>query len=103
MLQARIGCICMLAFFGVADGEIAKGQQVSTTEPQYDIVIRGGRVLDGAGNPCIFADVAIKDGRYVKLGKIEGHGRKEIDARGRYRSEERRVGKECRSRWAPYH
>src|SRR5256886_5281022 len=22
---------------------------------------------------------------------------------GRYRSEERRVGKECRSRWSPYH
>src|ERR1041385_2262709 len=25
------------------------------------------------------------------------------DHRGRYRSEERRVGKECRSRWSPYH
>src|SRR2546430_17335744 len=24
-------------------------------------------------------------------------------ARGTYRSEERRVGKECRSRWSPYH
>ena len=22
---------------------------------------------------------------------------------GRFRSEERRVGKECRSRWSPYH
>ena len=22
---------------------------------------------------------------------------------GQYRSEERRVGKECRSRWSPYH
>jgi N-acyl-D-amino-acid deacylase len=58
-----------------------------TTAPEsfeYDIVIRGGRVLDGAGNPCIFADVAIKDGRFVKLGKISGHGRTEIDARGRY-------------------
>ena len=25
------------------------------------------------------------------------------DDDGRYRSEERRVGKECRSRWSPYH
>ena len=25
------------------------------------------------------------------------------DEGGRYRSEERRVGKECRSRWSPYH
>jgi N-acyl-D-aspartate/D-glutamate deacylase len=57
--------------------------QVNTPD-SYDIVIRGGRVLDGAGNPCIFADVAIKDGRFVKIGKIEAQGRTEIDARGRY-------------------
>src|SRR5256885_14645808 len=25
------------------------------------------------------------------------------DAQGKFRSEERRVGKECRSRWSPYH
>jgi N-acyl-D-amino-acid deacylase len=58
--------------------------QESKPEPEYDIVIRGGRVLDGAGNPCIFANVAIKDGRFVKIGKVYGSGRTEIDARGRY-------------------
>src|SRR5256885_3402810 len=26
-----------------------------------------------------------------------------VDAKPDYRSEERRVGKECRSRWSPYH
>ena len=26
-----------------------------------------------------------------------------VEALGRVRSEERRVGKECRSRWSPYH
>src|SRR5687768_11733077 len=26
-----------------------------------------------------------------------------IDTQGKQRSEERRVGKECRSRWSPYH
>ena len=26
-----------------------------------------------------------------------------ISGKGRIRSEERRVGKECRSRWSPYH
>ena len=38
---------------------------------------------------------------------LEGDGTKEIITRGAYasssRSEERRVGKECRSRWSPYH
>jgi N-acyl-D-amino-acid deacylase len=51
---------------------------------EYDLVIRNGRVLDGAGNPWILADVAIRDGRFAKVGKVDGRGRTEIDARGRY-------------------
>lgn len=50
----------------------------------YDIVIRGGRVLDGAGNPWVTADVAIKDGRIARVGVIEAKGKQEIDASGRY-------------------
>jgi len=50
----------------------------------YDLVIRNGRVLDGAGNPSVLADIAIKDGRFVRIGKIEGRGKREIDATGRY-------------------
>lgn len=71
-----VAIVCLLPVLSPA--------QEAKTEPEYDIVIREGRVLDGAGNPCIFADVAIKDGRFVKIGKIEGKGRTEIDARGRY-------------------
>jgi N-acyl-D-aspartate/D-glutamate deacylase len=55
-----------------------------SAEPSYDLVIRNGRVLDGAGNPWILADVAIKDGRFVRIGKVEGKGRREIDAAGKY-------------------
>jgi len=51
---------------------------------QYDLVIRHGRVLDGMGNPWIVADVAIADGRFVKIGTITGTGKQEIDARGRF-------------------
>lgn len=53
-------------------------------QPLYDLVIRNGRLLDGAGNPWINADVAIKDGRFVRIGKIDGKGKREIDATGRY-------------------
>jgi N-acyl-D-amino-acid deacylase len=52
--------------------------------PAYDIVIRGGRVLDGAGNPWVRADIGIKDGRIAKIGHITARGAKEIDASGRY-------------------
>jgi N-acyl-D-aspartate/D-glutamate deacylase len=50
----------------------------------YDVVIRNGRVLDGAGNPWILADVAIRDGRFVRIGHVPGRGREEIDATGKY-------------------
>src|SRR6201996_8161742 len=53
-------------------------------EPGYDVVIRHGRVLDGEGNPGILADVAIQDGKFVKIGVVPGRGRTEIDATGKY-------------------
>ena len=52
--------------------------------PVYDTVIRGGRVLDGDGNPWILADVAIRDGRFVRIGRVEGRGKIELDAKGKY-------------------
>ncbi|MGH7560515.1 MAG: N-acyl-D-amino-acid deacylase family protein, partial [Gemmatimonadales bacterium] len=48
----------------------------------YDVVIRNGRVLDGAGNPWILADVAIHDGRFAKIGRVPERGAREIDATG---------------------
>jgi N-acyl-D-aspartate/D-glutamate deacylase len=49
----------------------------------YDVLIRGGRVLDGSGKEAIQADVAVKDGRIVKVGgSIRGSADKVIDASG---------------------
>lgn len=50
----------------------------------YDLVIRNGRVLDGSGNPWVAADIAIANGRFVKIGRVEGRGTREIDARDAY-------------------
>ncbi len=58
--------------------------QDTSQAAEYDIVIRNGRVLDGGGNPWISADVAIDHGRFVRIGRILGHGRREIDAKGLY-------------------
>jgi N-acyl-D-aspartate/D-glutamate deacylase len=71
--------ICLILLTGLTIPTAAQ-----TGEAVYDIVIRNGRVLDGAGNPWIAADVAIKDGRFVRIGKIEGKGKREIDVRGKY-------------------
>ncbi len=49
----------------------------------YDIVLRGGRVIDGSGNPWFAADIAIRDGVIAEIApQIEGKGAREIDARG---------------------
>ena len=49
----------------------------------YDLVIRGGLLIDGSGAPAAETDLAIKDGRVAATGKIAGVGREEIDARDR--------------------
>jgi N-acyl-D-amino-acid deacylase len=48
----------------------------------YDLVIRGGRVVDGSGLPSYVADVAVKDGRVVEIGKVKEGASKTIDAGG---------------------
>ena len=53
-----------------------------TGPPEYDVVIRNGRVLDGMGNPWIVADVAILDGKFARIGRVQARGAREIDARG---------------------
>jgi N-acyl-D-amino-acid deacylase len=77
-----LSCIAVVA--GLVFAAATRAQATAPEQYDYDVVIRGGRVLDGAGNPYIFADVAIKDGRFIKLGKVQGRGRTEIDAHGHY-------------------
>lgn len=51
---------------------------------EYDLLILNGRVMDGSGNPWFYQDVAIKDGKIVKLGLLKDAKATEvIDARGK--------------------
>ena len=47
----------------------------------YDLIIKNGKVIDGTGSPAYLSDVAIKDGKIVKVSRgIKGEA-KEIIAR----------------------
>ncbi|TXL78201.1 amidohydrolase family protein [Vineibacter terrae] len=48
----------------------------------YDLVIRGGSVIDGSGAPARTADVAVTDGRIAAVGDRLGPARREVDADG---------------------
>ena len=48
----------------------------------FDLVIRGGLVVDGTGAPPVTADVGIRDGRIAGVGRLAGSARRTIDADG---------------------
>lgn len=48
----------------------------------YDLVIRGGTIVDGLGRQPYVGAVAVKDGVMVGLGLVVGDATREIDATG---------------------
>ncbi len=50
---------------------------------EFDLVIRGGTIADGTGGELIEADLAVRAGKIVAIGKGLANGAEEIDAKGR--------------------
>jgi N-acyl-D-amino-acid deacylase len=57
---------------------------ISGAQLSADILIRNGRILDGTGNSWFYGDVAVKNGRILKVGRLENiTAAKIIDAKGK--------------------
>lgn len=52
------------------------------TGPELDLLIRGGRVIDGSGAPARSADIAVANGRIVAVGRTGDEAARVIDASG---------------------
>ena len=48
----------------------------------FDLVVRGGTIIDGTGSEPFLGDVAIKDGKIAAVGAVPGSSSREIDASG---------------------
>ena len=69
-----------------------KGRIVQVMGPVVDVVFEDGNL------PCIKDALQVENNGKTCIMEVAQHlGNDEV------RSEERRVGKECRSRWSPYH
>src|SRR2546422_2146966 len=63
---------------------VLTGRLVVAQQPAYDVLIRGGHVVDGSGNPWFAGDVAIRNGRIAAVGRLaNGAATRVIDATGR--------------------
>ena len=73
---------------GQALGEIAAAAYDANLENiasagDYDLIIRNGHILDGAGNPWYAADIAVNGDRIATIGDLhDAHAKREIDAKG---------------------
>jgi N-acyl-D-amino-acid deacylase len=51
----------------------------------FDLILRGGRVLDGTGNPWFAADIGIRDGKILRIGGLAAAGAARIvDVKDKY-------------------
>lgn len=70
----------LCALFAVA---VFFHQAAISSQTDFDLIVVGGRIVDGTGNPWFIADVAIKSGRIVEIGKLDPkRAARVIDAKG---------------------
>ena len=63
----------------------AWAQRPAAGADSFDILIAGGRVLDGTGNPAFYADVGIRGGRIAAMRRMAGaRAGRVVDARGKF-------------------
>lgn len=72
LMRALLGVVFVVTALASLRGQVA----------ELDLIVRGGRIADGTGNPSFDGDVGVRDGRVVAVGRITASARRVIDATG---------------------
>src|SRR5687768_13111817 len=81
-MRFRWRLLVVFAFVFIACSTSVAAQQAPAQ--RFDLLITGGQVYDGTGNPWFYADVGIRGDRIVAIGKLAGAtATRTIDAKGR--------------------
>ena len=77
-MRTYLQSVLLVFAIGAAGIERPQGQ-----ESAFDVILRGGRIVDGTGNPWFVGDVGIRGDRIAAVGQLTAaKARREIDARG---------------------
>ncbi|MDB4880602.1 MAG: D-aminoacylase domain protein [Gemmatimonadetes bacterium] len=78
---AALTCALLL----LSGARVQAQHPASVPGQRFDLLIRGGRVLDGTGNPWVHADIGIRGDRIATIGNLAGStATTVVDARGLY-------------------
>ena len=81
--MSKIACFTWKGLVAAATIGLASPSLTTAQDASFDVLILNGRLVDGTGNPWIYADVGVKDDDIVAIGDLSAaSGRKTIDAAG---------------------
>ncbi|MYA76550.1 MAG: D-aminoacylase [Gemmatimonadetes bacterium] len=72
-----------LAGAGAAVGGLSTMLDGCAIAQRYDVIIRGGQVIDGTGAAPVVADIAIEGDRIAQIGPVQGSSGNTTDASGK--------------------